>query len=49
MDVSNMGESASKSHMKEKKQIDHTPSDNGQSLNTHFQKSKKNEDPKTTG
>ena len=40
-----MGESALKSHMKGKKHIDHTPSDNCQSLNTHFQKSKKNEEP----
>ena len=43
-----MVESALKSHMKGKKHINHTPSDNCQSLNTHFQKSKKNEEP-TTG
>ena len=47
VDVSNMGESALKSHMKGKKHIDHTPSDNCQSLNTHFQKSKKIEEPTT--
>ena len=48
VDISNMDESALKSHMKGKKHIYHTPSDNCQSLNTHFQKSKKNEEP-TTG
>ena len=47
VDISNMGESALKSHMKGKKNIDHTPSDNCQSLNTHLQKSKKNEEPIT--
>ena len=48
VDVSNVGESALKSYMKGKKHIDHTPSDNCQSLNTHFQKTKKNEET-TTG
>ena len=48
MNVSNMTESTLKSHMKWKKHIDHTPWDNCESLNTHFQKSKKNEEP-TTG
>ena len=42
-----MGESALKSLMKVKKHIDHTSSDNCQSLNTHFQKTKKNEEPTT--
>ena len=44
VDILNMGKSALKSHMKGKKLINHTPSDNCQS----FQKSKKNEEP-TTG
>ena len=44
-----MGESALKSHMKGKKHINHAPSDNCQSLNIHFQKSKKNEEPTITG
>ena len=48
VDVLNMSESALKVHMKGKKHIDHTPSDNCQSLNTHFQKSERNEGP-TTG
>ena len=47
VDASNMGESALKSHMKGKKHIDRTLLDNCQSLNTHFQKSKKNEGPTT--
>ena len=34
--------------MEGKKHIDHTPSDNYQSINTHFQKSMKIEEP-TTG
>ena len=42
-----MGESALNSHMKGKKHIYYTPSDNYQSFNTHFQKSKKNEEPIT--
>ena len=33
--------------MKVKKHIDHTSSDNCQSLNAHFQKTKKNEEPTT--
>ena len=45
VDISNMGKSVLKSHMKGKKHIDHTPSDNCQSLNTHFQKTMKNEEP----
>ena len=48
MGVSNMGVSALKGHVKGKSYIDHTPSDNCQSLNTHFPKSKKNKKP-TTG
>ena len=48
VDVLNMDESALKSRMKGKKHLDHTPSDNCQSLSTHFQKSKKNE-KSTTG
>ena len=41
VDVSNMGESGLKSHMKGMKHINHTPSDNCQSLNTHFQSQRK--------
>ena len=48
MDILNMGEAALRNHMKEKKHIEHTPSDNCQSLTTHFQKSKKSEGA-TTG
>ena len=36
MDVSSVGESALKSYMKGKKHMNLTPSDNCQSLNTHF-------------
>ena len=35
VNISNMGESALKSQMKGKKHLNHTPSDNCQSLNTH--------------
>ena len=41
VDVLNMCEPPLKSHRKGKKQIYHTPSNNCQSLDTHFQKSKK--------
>ena len=43
----NMGDSALKSLMEGKKCVNHSPSDNCQSLNTHFQKLKKNEQPTT--